>query len=590
MPISANCPADAAALGITRLQTITEVEAVFAEAAGFDNEAARWEFLMAYYYDAGPFATKDPFSTEYLEEVIARHAHISGGDRYVARENELAPHLPERDDLVRSPSPYRLGPTSTLGDFYIAFGFILEKLSLHAGQSVLEYGPGAGQLALAFARNGCDVTVVDVEPRYIEAITEQAARLDVPIRAYVGEFGDAPEPGRRYDAVLFFEAFHHALYHNDLLRSLHELVDETGRVAVAGEPIIGSGNMWEVAIPFAWGPRTDLLSVWSMRTCGWMELGFRESYFLEAAARAEWDVAKHECPLSFRGNTWVLTKSSARATLSKASKRTSPPPAEAGSPFFHYNSCFDALATIKRHARHDLQPHPDYLTNFLGVLIDPKVLPEILNGREGQVEPVPIPANWHADIAEWAAALRAVELADKSFTMAELGCGWGCWMNNTGAAARARGLDVQLIGLDADKRQVALAREACMVNSFAPEDVILRHGTAAPSPGRSLVGQAPVTLAEIIGDRPRLDLVHIDIEGAEARLVEGTQSILNERVAYLVIGTGSRENEGLLLSCFLGSSWRLEIERPAIITLNPEGPSTTVDGVQGWRNLALAPD
>jgi hypothetical protein len=40
------------------------------------------------------------------------------------------------------------------------------------------------------------------------------------------------------------------------------------------------------------------------------------------------------------------------------------------------------------------------------------------------VEPIPIPANWHADIAEWAAALRAVDLARGSFTMAELGCGW----------------------------------------------------------------------------------------------------------------------------------------------------------------------
>ena len=64
----------------------------------------------------------------------------------------------------------------------------------------------------------------------------------------------------------------------------------------------------------------------------------------------------------------------------------------------------------------------------------------ILDGRAGEVEDMPIPANWHADIAEWAAALRAVELARGTFSMAELGCGWGCWMNNTGVAARAAGL------------------------------------------------------------------------------------------------------------------------------------------------------
>jgi hypothetical protein len=307
----------------------------------------------------------------------------------------------------------------------------------------------------------------------------------------------------------------------------------------------------------------------------------------------------------------------------RADAKSAPPPAEAGSPFFHYNSRFDAPATIERHARDDLRPHPDYLTNFLGVRIDPKFLPQILNGREGQVEPVPIPANWHADIAEWAAALRAVELARGSFTIAELGCGWGCWMNNTGAAARALGLDVHLIGIEADEGHVGFAREACAINGFAPEDVTLHRGIAGASSGRALFprqkaageqwGLEPifgagsrqrrwalasrnfdelpvVSLSDLIGDWPRLDLLHIDIQGGEADLVESCLRVLDARVAYLLVGTHSRQIEGRLLSCLLGRRWRLEIERPAIIALNPDGPSTTVDGVQGWRNLALAPE
>ena len=54
-----------------------------------------------------------------------------------------------------------------------------------------------------------------------------------------------------------------------------------------------------------------------------------------------------------------------------------------------------------------LEPHPDYVTNFLGVKISPRYFPGILDGKAGTVEPIPIPANWHADIAEWAGALRA---------------------------------------------------------------------------------------------------------------------------------------------------------------------------------------
>jgi hypothetical protein len=293
------------------------------------------------------------------------------------------------------------------------------------------------------------------------------------------------------------------------------------------------------------------------------------------------------------------------------------------SPFFHYNAMFDARATIARHARTDLASHPDYLTNFLGVRIDPKFLPSILNGRDGEVEGIPIPANWHADIAEWAAALRAVDLARETFTIAELGCGWGCWMNNTGVAARAAGLDVQLIGVEGDEGHVDFAREACAINGFAPEQVMLYHGIATASTGTALFprqdvageewGLEPlfeateeereaaiqsgefdelptISLADLISEGTKLDLLHVDIQGGEADLFESSRPVLDERVAYVLVGTHSRQIEGRLFTELLRANWRLEIERPAIINLGHGGPTVTVDGVQGWRNLALVPD
>ena len=102
------------------------------------------------------------------------------------------------------------------------------------------------------------------------------------------------------------------------------------------------------------------------------------------------------------------------------------------SPFFYYNARFDAEATILRHAVGGLPSTPGMLTNYLGVRIDPKFLPSILTNMAGVVEPVPIPANWHADIAEWAAALRAVELAQGAFKVVELGCGWAAGSTTPG--------------------------------------------------------------------------------------------------------------------------------------------------------------
>jgi SAM-dependent methyltransferase len=161
------------------------------------------------------------------------------------------------------------------------------------------------------ARNGCDVTVVDIEEAYVEGIQRQCRALNIPIRACVGEFGFVPEAGERFDAVLFFETFHHALRHNELLRQLQRVVADDGLIAFAGEPIIAPGDVWEPTVPFPWGPRCDLLSLWAMRTQGWMELGFREAYFLEALSRAGWSAVKHACSLTSRGNTYIARRTSA---------------------------------------------------------------------------------------------------------------------------------------------------------------------------------------------------------------------------------------------------------------------------------------
>jgi hypothetical protein len=294
-----------------------------------------------------------------------------------------------------------------------------------------------------------------------------------------------------------------------------------------------------------------------------------------------------------------------------------------GSPFYHYNASFDARSTIVRHAAESIAPDARYLTNFLGVRIDPRFAPLILDGRAGEIEEVPIPANWHADIAEWAAALRAVELARGTFTMAELGCGWGCWMNNTGVAARMAGLEVHLVGVEGDEGHIAFAREACAINGFGGDQIDLRHGIAAASSGTALFprqsaageqwGLEPlfgatdeeraaavasgrfdelptIALGDLLAEHARLDLLHVDIQGGEADLVESCRPALDDHVAYLVVGTHSREIEGRLFDTLLGDRWRLEIERPAILALGDAGPSVTVDGVQGWRNLRLVPE
>lgn len=292
------------------------------------------------------------------------------------------------------------------------------------------------------------------------------------------------------------------------------------------------------------------------------------------------------------------------------------------SPFFHFHTSFDAVGCMHRHAVEGLQPSVEHLTNFLGVRIAPKFFPQILAERAGQVEGTPIPANWHADIAEWAVALRAVELAGKSFTMIELGCGWGCWMNNTGVAARRTGRAVHLIGVEGDEGHVDFANEALATNGFAPDQITLHRGIAAATDGFALFPRAKnsgevwgsepvfdateeqraraladgshdvlpmVSLPQLTGSHARIDLLHIDIQGGEADLIRDCLPLLAEKVAYILIGTHSREIEGRLFEYLLNAGWLLEMERPAILHLPIGAPVVTVDGVQGWRNPKLLP-
>lgn len=298
------------------------------------------------------------------------------------------------------------------------------------------------------------------------------------------------------------------------------------------------------------------------------------------------------------------------------SKLSSVALAGAGSPFLSYASSFDAIETMKRHAVDDVQPSADHLTNFLGVKIEPRFFPGILDGKAGSVEPIPIPANWHADVAEWAAVLRSVDLAQGRFRVVELGCGWGCWLNNAGAAARNRGLEIELIGVEGDSEHVEFANTALVSNGFRPDQFRIIHGVAAPRPGTALFpivdnagaswGSEPLlnasntqveeavangqyqvlpalSLDQITLGGP-VDLLHIDIQGGEADYIEAAIADLNRHVRYMVIGTHSRQIEGRLLSTLLSHDWNLEMERPAIIRLANGKPHISVDGVQGWRS------
>jgi 2-polyprenyl-3-methyl-5-hydroxy-6-metoxy-1,4-benzoquinol methylase len=246
----------------------------------------------------------DPFSDEYRNKVRESWSIISGRDGYDPLRDELAPYLDPKA-AVLNPAFYASGDSRYVGEVMSGIGFILQKMDVRKGDSVLEYGAGEGQIAITLARTGCEVAVIDVEQRYLDGITLQAQSIGAKIAVQQGVFGDAFGDGQRFDRILFFEAFHHALEHQEVLRKLHAYLKPGGRVVLACEAVIFADTPWESVVPYAWGPRLDGLSVNAMRVYGWCELGFRDDYFAELLMRTGYLCEFHQCPATDFGSSHV---------------------------------------------------------------------------------------------------------------------------------------------------------------------------------------------------------------------------------------------------------------------------------------------
>jgi hypothetical protein len=79
------------------------------------------------------------------------------------------------------------------------------------------------------------------------------------------------------------------------------MLKEGGMAVFASEPITE-------AFPLPWGVRMDGMSVWSIRRFKWLELGFKESYFLQTLQQNGWTVNKHVCPETHLGVIFVAKR------------------------------------------------------------------------------------------------------------------------------------------------------------------------------------------------------------------------------------------------------------------------------------------
>ena len=260
-----------------------------------DDELRRGftKFRMDLQLDLPP----DPYSPEYRARIFELYEWLHGTP--YAPANEVS----EFDVVAAAdrPFPYATQSAHTVGDQLIAMGYLIKVMDLAPQSKVLELGAGWGNTTLALAQMGHEVTAIDIESNFVKLIEMRADRANAPIRVLHGDFSLIDTLDEQFDGVLFFECFHHAADHLGLLASLDRVVAPGGRVIFAAEPIMDSQ-------PYPWCLRLDGQSLWAIRTNGWFELGFQESYFRATLKRFGWSCERFVCPDTIWGVVFVAKR------------------------------------------------------------------------------------------------------------------------------------------------------------------------------------------------------------------------------------------------------------------------------------------
>jgi len=278
----------------------------------------------------------------------------------------------------------------------------------------------------------------------------------------------------------------------------------------------------------------------------------------------------------------------------------------------------DALVPVRIRAAFERGMHPDFTPP-----------------AERRVEVPPLPA-FNDEYLEWVALAEAVATARDRFVFFELGAGYGRWLVRAIHLARLlRDLPSAVVALEPDPEHYRFLLQHCRDNGINPDGhecywaAVTPHGGVVPlslgradawygqfSPrqhglappdvrakrrlrARAFLGRPPVLaegihwvpgigLGDLLSGYERVDLIHMDIQSAEGRVVPAGIDVLTERVRRVCIGTHRGKIETVLRQSFRKAGWENLADYPAGSERDtPFGRFTFGDGVQVWRNRRL---
>ena len=216
---------------------------------------------------------------------------------------------------------------------------------------------------------------------------------------------------------------------------------------------------------------------------------------------------------------------------------------------------------------------------------------------------------------EWITLLTTISQASDQFCIAEIGAGWGRWMASAAVLCRSKGIDCSLIGVEAEPSRFEYMMMVLRDNEVDPDDHDLLEAAVADADGEVflagidtsrdvyahqiirpdevlefqrlpeyVIRSVPAySLQTVCATHRYIDLVDIDVQGAEYDILAGSFEAVSWKIGVVHIGTHSREVEKSLHKLFKTMGWLSAFSYPSHSTV-PTGFGTVTfhDGVQTW--------
>jgi len=178
---------------------------------------------------------KDDSSAEYARRQLEIYEYFSGRHEPDLKKSECDPETEE--DRLRSGSKSERSSWEAERQSIMA-EMILRAMKLPEGSRIVELGAGCGDVTLAVANAGYEVTAVEIDTSSAEQIrsgTEQSERKVRVVNQDILDF--VRSSSDEYDTALFVGSFHHCLQHLELLRHLSDRIEQKGIICFANEPV-----------------------------------------------------------------------------------------------------------------------------------------------------------------------------------------------------------------------------------------------------------------------------------------------------------------------------------------------------------------